>query len=389
MKLFGLFDFLEKDDRRNIKIFSPENIELQLLLISIYLLEKAPNHYTNAILKILETPETELVGNTNTFNMLDMGADDMKASINMNGYLTILKDDRKLYDENEYTLFNNMTEYLYKTALKSYFQDMNSDIPITSELELHPHLTQFFTGFTQCREFYEKEKYDDLKTSEHFSKKKTFKEKLSLVRKFDIYLSGFGITHDTIRSNLLPQIVVSNLKGDLFSIICKLDTGLVFSPNFMPDTTLEGIDPPEILSIMKSTFERIILKLFRILLNKGQNISKKFIASYNKKFFGLPYNELNPENYGNMTDEDYHNEFVKLLLKTWSGSPSIANKNYKIAFQGETSVNKLPDTHTCFVSLQIYKHYTEATKFYEDLVTLVTEGSNFGEAYFTGGKKKM
>jgi hypothetical protein len=58
IKLYNLFDFLEVEPgTNNLKIFSPDNLETRLLLISIYLLEKAPTKYTKEILKIFEDPK--------------------------------------------------------------------------------------------------------------------------------------------------------------------------------------------------------------------------------------------------------------------------------------------------------------------------------------------
>jgi hypothetical protein len=85
-----------------------------------------------------------------------------------------------------------------------------------------------------------------------------------------------------------------------------------------------------------------------------------------------------------MTNEDYHNEFVKLLVKAWSGASSISNKEFILKFN--MNYNKLPTTHTCFVTMDFNKPYNTINELYKDLLKLVFEGSNFGEAF--GGKKK-
>lgn len=389
MRLFGLFDFTEIDQNTNtLKLFSIENLDLQLLLISIYLLEKAPAAYTSNIIKIFEDPKANLVGNKAIFDLLDVLADDTTGSIKMNGYTTIVENNHDIYSENKDTLFYNVVEYLYKTALKHYFSDINSDDPIAPDFKIKPHLETFFKGFKEYREFHNTV-YSKFSSAD-FSKY-TFPEKLSLVRKLDIYISGFGITHDVIMSNFIPRILIKyNIpSGEVkyLSPLHRLNNESLFLPAYNPDPSLDAPDIDVVTSKLKSQYEKTIFYLYRILLNRGVDMPIEFIAQYNRQFYNIPYNIDATVHYENMTDEDYHNEFVKLLLKAWSGVSAIGvDKEYKIHIMA--SANLLPKTHTCFVSMEFSKTYLSARELYKDLVILVTEGSNFGEAFAGGGKKK-
>ena len=378
MKLFNIYDFTKPE------IFG--DLKLQLLLISLFLLEKAPNSYTATIIQILENPKEALVGNPNIFAALDPAADSMEGSIQMNGYSTILPDDedRDIYSENETTLFYNIVEYLYKTSLKAYFEDINSLTPVTDKFKMHPHLELFFKGFTSYKEFHAEEiYYSNLQTAD-FNITMNSQQKLAAIRKLDVYLSGFGITHDVILNNLIPKILIKDVNLESYvSIITKLGR---LNTSLMP-TDLEYPDFPEVTSKLVRPAEQKTFWLFRILLNKGKNISTDFIKSYNKKFFDIPIPEKDEDiiYVGNMTQEDYHNEFVKILLKTWSGIPSISTKFYKIHF---IPGDLLPSTHTCFLTMDFRKNYTSPMQLYKDLVILVTEGSNFGELLAGGSKQK-
>lgn len=388
MRLFGLFDFTEIDpNTQALKLFSIENLDFQLLFISIYLLEKAPSAYTAQIIKIFEDPKANLVGNKAVFDLLDVLADDTKGSIKMNGYTTIVQNNHDIYSENKDTLFYNMVEYLYKTALKDYFSDINSDDPIAPDLKITPHLETFFKGFKEYREFHNRV-YSRFSSAD-FSKY-SFQEKLSLVRKFDIYISGFGITHNVIMSNFVPRILIKYTmptgEGKYLSPLHRLNDESLFLPAYNPDPSLDAPDIDIVASKLKSQHEKTVFYLYRILLNRGVNMPREFIAQYNRKFYNIPYNIDTTANYENMTNEDYHNEFVKLLLKAWSGTSAISvDKDYKIHFIA--TANLLPKTHTCFITMEFSKTYLSAHQLYKDLIILVTEGSNFGQAFAGGGKK--
>ena len=402
MKLLNLFDFTEKDTV--LKILSKDKLDIQLLLISTYLLEKAPSSYTAQILKILEDPKNlldEQVIQRLDPDLEDENEEDMKKGIRMNGYAKIVEENFPIYSDNEDTLFYNMIEYLYKTALKHYYEDINSEIPINSSFKMNPYLEKFFEGFT-----YTKDIDTDVKHTLNTANFGTydFQQKISTVRKADLFLSGFGITHEIIKENLIPRIKIITLSTVDEQIYARpltlFNDSAVFKSEYIPEDSLNGSDTSVYNTKMKeiqvkevqnriysgtSEKVRLVFLLYRVLLNKGINISKEFIAQYNNKFFSIPYNLSTTTNYGNMTDEDYHNEFVKLLLKAWSGTPTISNNDYIIQFR--TILSRLPATHTCFVTLDFNKTYANANDLYKDLVILSTEGSNFGEA-LTGGKKK-
>lgn len=192
-------------------------------------------------------------------------------------------------------------------------------------------------------------------------------------------------------SNFIPRILIKyNIpSGEVkyLSPLHRLNNESLFLPAYNPDPSLDAPDIDVVTSKLKSQYEKTIFYLYRILLNRGVDMPIEFIAQYNRQFYNIPYNIDATVHYENMTDEDYHNEFVKLLLKAWSGVSAIGvDKEYKIHIMA--SANLLPKTHTCFVSMEFSKTYLSARELYKDLVILVTEGSNFGEAFAGGGKKK-
>lgn len=364
MKLFKLFDFTEKDPVTNtLKIFSPENLEMQLLLISVYLLEKAPPDFSDAVLQILEDPKKLL--SSEMIKLLDSGLKESQKNkgVRINGRGKINDDNFHIYSENEDTLFYNMVEYLYKTALKEY---------------THQNLEMFFKGFSTICAFDNKLEAKMVTTNFY---NHTFKQRLGIVCKADIFLSGFDFNYETIKYHFLPQISVSKFPLPLL----LFDKG-TFDEEYLPETSLNGSESEALKKHLKN-YEMIegtgllqrgisqqlqtVFFLYRILLNQGNDISKEFITFYNSR---------NPQRREKMTDEDYHNEFVKMLLKTWSGIDTITNINYKIYI--ELQENKPPTAQFGFISLKLNKTYKSASELYSDLVTLVTESSQ------AGGKKK-
>lgn len=383
MKLFNIFDFMEKDNP----------IEKKLLLISLYLLEKAPSSYTQQILQILQDPEK--LKDPMIVSFLDLDQDDYDEGIRMNGYTTLVKDDFPLYNTDTYVMFYNIVDYLYKTALKNYYGDINNESIVDDTFVMNPYLQSLFDGFYYYRSYNTIVKiHMNMPNFTAFN----FEEKLSIVRKTDIYLSGFGISYESITATLIENIKIKHLNP----------TGeyLIVSPlkHFNPDAKyrdayiktndrLENEDS-DLLKTKLAEVQRQIgpnyafqiklcFYLYRILVNRGRDISKEFIAQYNQKFFDIPYDIATTRRHESMSNEDYHNEFVKLLLKAWTGSPTIGAKEYKLVFI--TAANRLPATHTCFNNMDINKLYASVTDLYKDLVVLVTEGSNFGEALTGGG----
>lgn len=401
MKLFDLYDL------SNIEQMF-ESLSLKLLLISIYLLEKAPASFTNTIIDIFENPEILVLSPEldpknpkhvdilkdpiairkynetrakaeSIIELLNVSLDDPTDKVMMNGYYTLVVDDHPIYSENETTLFENMIEYLYKIALKQYFHKDTQDIPVTDTFMMHPYLQKFFKGFRSTKEYHTKDddKYYTLLKTFSFNKL-TDEYKLAAIRKLDLYLSGFGITYQTILHSLVPKIVIHTDSG----------YNNIFMGKTLPSipTSLQDPDPSDMKHIdINNSYIRETWWLGRILLNRGRDISPLFIKTYNHKFYNIPIPEDDKDitYYGNMKPEDYHNEFVKILLKTWGGAPTISSSNYKVIFYAN---NLLPKTQTCFLELRLQKPYKSPMELYNDLVMLVV-GTNFGES-LSGGSTK-
>ena len=388
MKLFKIFDFTNIET-----LLKPENLKQQLLFISTYLLEKAPSTYTTEILKIFKDPKNLL-----SEDLISIFDDDLPGSkrgkgIRMNGYSTLVEESKNvhIYSEDKSQMFLNMIEYLCRTGLKHYFGDLNSDIPIIPRsFKLHPNLDMFFTGFEYTKNFRVPDVYRmnciDFEAS-------PFDIKMGAIRKVDLYLSGFGITHEVIKKALIPLIVIGQYNNYMSPLKLFNATG-VFKTEYMQDSAefrnkLFDIQTAENAGrVVNGTVAKVKMAflLYRILLNKGNDIPKEFIAQYNQKFYNIPYDINTTALYGIMTNEDYHNEFVKLLLKAWTGTPTITHKEFKLTYN--VQANKLPATHTCFNILDINRNYTSTSEMYKELVLLATEGTNFGEVLNGGSKKK-
>jgi hypothetical protein len=228
-----------------------------------------------------------------------------------------------------------------------------------------------------------------------------FSEKLNIIRKADLFLSGFGFTDEDIKKHLIPNIkmdlVLNNGKEEEMSPLLFFNSDGVFRDSYIPNTSFNS----SMSAALNSKISRILNEnsreqvkfaflLYKILLNSGKDISKIFISEYNFKFYNIPIPAeiANTQNYGKLTDEDYHNEFVKYLIKAWTGTPSLSsNKTYKLDYSSLHVANLLPASHTCFNTLHIRKNYeNDATKLYDDLVRFVI-GTGFGQA-LTGGKKR-
>lgn len=400
MKIFNILDFMEIDPvTRGLKIMSPDNLEQQMLLISLYLLEKASSTYTKQILDIFEDPK-KLLTDQMLISSLDIDLEDentetREKGIRMNGYCVINETNSHIYSDKKEDLFNNMVELLYKTALKHYFEDINSNTFVNKDFTMNKYLEIFFSGFEFYKNFESPQLYPMNVTS---LKHLPFKNKLSILRKADIFLSGFGVTYDIIKNSLIPLLHIDRLCAHLDnkSPLFLMNNNGEFLSSYITDTSLSATDENDVLKEifqkiqrlelsgsvnMQTTLKvRILVLFYRVLLNQGRDISSDFIKMYNNKFYNVDSEQL----YGTMLKEDYHNEFVKLLLKAWSGSPNINTQGYKIKFPFIN--NKLPATHTCFNTMDIHKVYKTSAELYKDLIVLVTDGTNFGEA-LTGGKK--
>jgi len=395
MKLFKMFDFTDIDT-----LLKPENLKQQLLFISTYLLEKAPSSYTNELLKIFKDPE--MLKNAEIIDIFDfdLPASKRAKGITMNGSSVLVEPSKNfhIYSEDKAKMFLNMIEYLCRTGLKHYFGDLNSEIPVVpGSFKLHPNLEMFFKGYEYTKNFRIDQLYPmrclDFAAS-------PFDVKMGAIRKVDIYLSGFGITYEVIKDLLIPLIEVGYQQDTRIFPLKFFNTDGVFKSDYISGTSIDGSMSAALtnklfdleteeqagrLNYGTGAKVKMAFILYRVLLNKGKDIPKEFIAQYNQKYFNVPYDINTTELQGNMTNEDYHNEFVKILVKAWTGTPAISYKRFKITI--DINAKKLPQTHTCFNVLDINRDYKLASEMYKELVMLATDGSNFGEV-LVGGKKK-
>jgi hypothetical protein len=396
MKLFGLFEFVKDATDR----------DTQILLITVYLLEKAPSTFTKAIIKVFEDPENLL--SEDVMQVLDPDLLDekdeqiIKKGVRMNGTYTITNSNKHIHSEDSKTLVDNVIEYLYKIALKHYFGNINTETVFD---KMNPYLELFFDGFKFVKKF---GRPDDTKVAMGVLNfyNDPFSEKLNIIRKADLFLSGFGFTDEDIKKHLIPNIkmdiVLNNGKEEEMSPLLFFNDNGVFRDSYIPNTSLNS----SMSAALNSKISRILNEnsreqvkfaflLYKVLLNKGKDISKIFISEYNFKFYNIPIPTpaeiANTQNYGKLTDEDYHNEFVKYLIKAWTGSPSLSsNSIYKVDYNRNTFNNDpnhkpIPTAYTCFNKLYIKRDYeNDAQELYNSLVSFVI-GTNFGQA-LTGGK---
>jgi hypothetical protein len=271
---------------------------------------------------------------------------------------------------------------------------------------MNPYLELFFDGFKFVKKF---GRPDDTKVAMgglNFYND-PFSEKLNIIRKADLFLSGFGFTHEDIKKHLIPNIkmdiVLNNGTEEEMSPLLFFNDDGVFRDSYIPNTSLNS----SMSAALNSKISRILNEnsqsqvkfaflLYKVLLNNGKDISKEFISQYNFKFYNIPYPDdiSKTTNYGKMTNEDYHNEFVKFLIKAWTGSPSLSsNSIYRVDYNRNTFNNDpnrkpIPTAHTCFNKLHIKRDYGDnAQELYNSLVSFVT-GTNFGEMLIMGGKKR-
>ena len=335
-QLFSIYEFLSN------KIY--KDINLQVLLASIYLMEKAPPFLVKQFMRIFENSE-----------LLRSDDPEIQATFNSSGevrmndlYVIVPEEENRLvYDKNPKKLFKNVLELLYKVAIKAYLQDLDSEVPVGPDRPVNIYFEEFFKGFVGYQE-YNDTKLFRLQLGAAYFNKLSNTLKMVSIRKLDVYLSGFGITQSTIKKFLLPRIVSRD-----------------------PNSPV-----PEMLG--------------EILMANGRGLSREFVRAYNYKFFGMPVpSDENAPVELQMTREEYHNEFVKYLLKTWSGYTNInVNNTYIIDFiqrPDGTFRDRLPQAHTCFSTLDINKEYRSTQELYIDLVKLVIN-TGFGEI-LSGGKK--
>jgi hypothetical protein len=440
IKLFSLVD---------LDVFT-DNIQIRMLLISIFMIEKASTLFYNRIVNIFQNPELlkdieviqeldpELIDDVEELkskNKMSAAKALMENGVRMNGLKTLDKENKPIYVKDDpVKVLYNMIDYLYKTAYKAYFESAYEDKPITPEFKINENLNLFFKGFTKQFEI-------SINKGLYFSKNlintklvssKDIKDIFQIVRKMDIYLSGFGITFEVIRDVLLHKIVAKLTDEMIVRPFEELKKTTVVSmdylKNFQNDPHFRSITDP-----VKSNLIRNIFRLFRILLSRGEYIPIDFINGYNEFMFKtkippyivkatIKYNNRNEikipsgatvelidydiiivtttsdkrliipkgakvtyENtpilsgyHDNMTPEDYHNEFVKYLLKFWSGSPNISDSTYGVDYYYENTNKKKITSATCFITMHIYDKYSNDGDLYKDLANAIMH-TGFGE----------
>ena len=309
IKLFNLMTFDRNTDRKT-----------KIVLVSILLIEQ-PSSYTDAVLKLMEDPKDE----------------EALAIVGI------------LYDTDGFDMEKDILEYLYMTALEVYFPKDD-------------RVSYFFNGFTYYREYHETDADFKQLMKYELPDNTPLEVRLALVRKYDLYLSGAGLTYEKIREDLIPQI--GYILDDTTYRFNQLDQILKSVPN-----RLKEADGASFTNLQ----ETITYWLYRILLNKGLDMPADFKEALKTRF-----------NLEGLTDEEYHHEFVKILLKTWTGVPYVMSGTLYKVFFGNVS-NRLPTTHTCFNQMDIHRMYRSPMELYNDLLALIIE-TNFGEA-LAGGKK--
>ena len=467
MKIFSLFDFTTRSTSRGFDITN--KIYYKSLLISTYFIEKLTFYSQNLYMQIFQNPE--LLKNPTPELLTAFNSDDGETSIHMNGFntLTDAPDDSPefLYKEGDThnTVMIKLIDFLYKTAFKSYFENQTRENkPLTKDFIVNSNLQMLFEGFSTIREL-DSQNALPLRTMDNT--KLTFDQKLSFVRKADIYLTGFGITYDTIQKLLIPKIKFTDLEYSTMPLeFLNINKNLTIQ-------ILDEIVHKNVFTTLSQPIKKFLKKcflLYKVLLCRGENIPIDFINAYNEKMFissnqkvkitiiqeikngveplpiiipegatiiptkirtqvktpiktrdrslrartrspiitkkitvikttsniriSIPkdatyeYTPLSSGNKKAMTNEDYHNEFVKYLLKFWSASPNIGTSIYTMSYQSEKQ-NAIPTDYiiaaTCFLRINTIKIYTTKKDLYEDLVKSIIH-TGFGE--MLGGKKK-
>lgn len=301
-KLFGLCKFDS----------NTKNIYEQLILITIYMLETGTD-FKKLIVQIFQNPE---LLNNETF-CENSGVFSYPA--HMNDYGDIVSEDREIYNNDENVLLYNMVQFLYRNAIKEYFDNENS--------------IEFFKHFGEVQMF--KDYVDNIGWSGASYNTLAFP-----IPKLDIYISGAAISMDDIKNILIPKIQIH-------------------------------IKP----TASKQQLNRHYELLIEVLINSTNYFSNTFKEAYDRTF--EPSVSLSPE--------QYHLEFVKYLLKFWTGSSHISELYYYgiqlLPGSPRTNIEfLLPKAATCSQQLKLIKRYETVESLYEDLVSSIIE-SNFGKEF--------
>ena len=302
-KLFGLCEFNSNS----------RNIHEQLILITIYILETGTS-FKELVINILKNPE--LLKND---DFCAASGIFQNCPARMNDYEDIVSEDREIYNDDPNVLLYNIVQFLYKNAVKQYFENENS---IT-----------FFQGFGQVNIF------------------TAYKSTIGLaegtpitiafpIPKLDVYISGGAISISQIEKLLLPKIY----------------RHILANPN-------------------EHSINNQYRLLMKVVMNTPQYFSDRFKEAYDAMF----------EPPKSLTKEQYHLEFVKYLLKFWTGSSHISELYYYgiLLLPGSTRTNAeylLPKAATCSQQLKLRKQYETVESLYEDLVSSIIE-SSFGKEF--------
>lgn len=330
IELLKLYDFTKSDDFN------------KTLLISIFLIERPPS-YVDYVIKFLEQPNE-----TNKQTLIEMTE-----------YIDNSLKDIKLENINE----ESIIKYLFDIANLFYYgtETSNKRYFITG-------LNHYINSSIYAR-YSKNDSNNQLLRNISIVHREDNNIKLALIRKLDYYLTGgTGINFDSIVNKLLPQIKILtdtqkyNITQPFIDYIKQLSDKFLYT-----------------ITNQTNIASKIVTAVACILMDRGKNISDLFKTKYNETFKPLKNNE------------DYHNEFVRLLLKAWTASPNISIGKEYIIYIDINQENKtilLPASHTCFSQLDIFKDYTSVKELYDDLVLFILN-TGFGEDLkFGGGSKK-
>ena len=239
----------------------------------------------------------------------------------MNDRNDIVSENREIYNNDKNVYLYNLIQFLYKNAIMDYFGSDNAKA--------------FFKGFGNVMFF------DDYILNCKSSSTPDVAPVFPLP-KLELFMSGIQLSMKTIEERLIP-LIERNIKPSRNS--------------------------------KEATINRMYELMIDVLKNINKYQSNVFKQAYDEKF--QPPIELSPE--------QYHLEFVKYLLKYWTGSTNINEQNYYgivIKTGSRQSGYRLPLAATCSAELKFQKIYETSTDLYDDLVYAIIEnnfGTDFGQ----------
>ena len=174
MQLFNTFDFtvpeVEIDD------------DTRMILITVYLLERKQQKIFS---KIFENPKS--IDESPSIRSALSKMRPSTSTVKMNGNGKIINSDRRLYSDDKDTLINNIKEYLYKTAMKSYFGVKNGEREL---FKIDPNIVEFFRGFKYTLDFRAPIENEKMMPNMNTSRINSY-EKVITSRLAEIYFNGF------------------------------------------------------------------------------------------------------------------------------------------------------------------------------------------------------